>query len=72
MYSYPSIRYNYSHMNVLIVGGSSGLGLQVANSFSKTHDQIIITGRNNQGVYFAKFKTQVKILSAYSCFEGIA
>jgi short-subunit dehydrogenase len=43
------------HMNVLIVGGSSGLGLALAKELVDQKNQVIVTGRNDPKVGFAKF-----------------
>jgi len=52
-------------MNVLIVGGSSGLGLALAKEFADCGDKVIVTGRKDPKVEFAMFLkldlTQTKI-----------
>ncbi|HSX18282.1 MAG TPA: SDR family oxidoreductase [Candidatus Saccharimonadales bacterium] len=43
-------------MKVLIIGGSSGLGLALSKEFSNKGDEVIITGRNDPKVNFAEFR----------------
>ncbi len=37
-------------MNVLIVGGTSGLGLELARKFSENNDKVVVTGRHNPNI----------------------
>ena len=39
---------NLSGNTVLITGGSSGIGLEIAKQFLKRDNKVIITGRNEQ------------------------
>jgi NAD(P)-dependent dehydrogenase (short-subunit alcohol dehydrogenase family) len=43
-------------MTVLIVGGSSGLGLALAKEFHDKGDRVIVTGRTKPQVNFVKFE----------------
>ena len=43
-------------MNSLIIGGTSGLGLELAREMSVDHDDVFIVGRTNPDVDFATFK----------------
>src|SRR5579871_5068433 len=43
-------------MNVLIVGGSSGLGLALAKEFYDHSDRVIVTGRTKPQVDFVEFE----------------
>lgn len=43
-------------MNTLIIGGSSGLGLELAKIFSGQGDLVIVTGRTDPKVDYAKFE----------------
>jgi uncharacterized oxidoreductase len=38
-----------SNNTVLISGGSAGIGLEIAKSFSARGNKVIITGRDQQG-----------------------
>lgn len=42
-------------MNTLIVGGTSGLGLELARSMAAADEEVIVTGRNSRGIDFAGF-----------------
>lgn len=49
-------------MNTLIVGGTSGLGLEIAKLFRDMGDEVIITGRKNpeaKGLSFQKFDLDI-------------
>jgi short-subunit dehydrogenase len=53
-------------MNVLIIGGTSGLGLEIAKQLSNNGDTVYITGRNNpwaQHVIYQKLDLNDKDLS---------
>lgn len=43
-------------MNVLIVGGSSGLGLALAKDFANAGDKVTVTGRTRPKVDFVQFE----------------
>ncbi|HEX5448186.1 MAG TPA: SDR family oxidoreductase [Candidatus Saccharimonadales bacterium] len=43
-------------MSVLIVGGSSGLGLALAKEFADSGEKVIVTGRTKPDVSFVEFK----------------
>ena len=45
---------NLSGNTILITGGSSGIGLEMAKNFLKRKNKIIITGRNEQKLQKAK------------------
>lgn len=42
-------------MNTLIVGGSSGLGLEMAKDFAEAGDDVLVTGRTDPKVGYAQF-----------------
>lgn len=43
-------------MNNLIIGGTSGLGLELAREISSNDENVIITGRHNPNVGFADYR----------------
>lgn len=43
-------------MNTLIIGGTSGLGLEIAKAESTLESQTIVTGRHDPDVSFAKYR----------------
>ena len=45
---------NLSGNTILITGGSSGIGLEMAKNFLKRKNKVIITGRNEQKLQKAK------------------
>ncbi|MBI9054379.1 MAG: SDR family NAD(P)-dependent oxidoreductase [Bacteroidales bacterium] len=47
---------NLSENTVLITGGSSGIGFEMAKEFLKRKNKVIITGRNEQKLQQAKEK----------------
>jgi len=46
--------YNFNNKTVLITGGASGIGLEIANSYYKLNANIIICGRNKEKFQNAK------------------
>jgi len=59
---------NTSNNTVLITGGSAGIGLEVAKTFSESGNQVIITGRDEQRLRSAaaKLKNTKAIVSDVS------
>lgn len=43
-------------MSDLIIGGTSGLGLELARNFNSQGREVIVTGRTDPGIDFAKFE----------------
>ncbi len=43
-------------MSGLIIGGTSGLGLELARDMAEHHERVIVTGRHDPGVDFAEYR----------------
>src|SRR6187551_2396528 len=59
--------------SVLIIGGSAGIGLEIARLFSSKGNKVIITGRNKQKLEAAaaQLKNAKAIVSDFSDAEDV-
>jgi uncharacterized oxidoreductase len=62
-----------SHNTVLIIGGTAGIGFEIAKLFSASDNQVIVTGRNQQRLNetVSKLRNTTGILNDFSKKEDV-